>query len=503
MKKKLKKVAVVFGIVIASLVTLYVLICSWVNWSGARAWEDARARLEAENVELDFRKLLPEMPPEDQNFARVPLLASLTDFTQDRPTDLSEMFENNGEIIYENPKLRDRVVELKLPEVKDFKKPYLPLWEVAREANMENAPDIRGLLNEFAPEIAEIDAAAELPYAQIKLNVGETFAEHVSTVLPFLQEYREIQKVETLRACRAIEAGDRKEALSALKVSFQLGRASTSHVTLIGYLVGQAHYSNAYSIIWLGMKKNLWEEADLAWIQDELSKLDVLGDLEYSLNFEMSSFQIGAADFMKSVSVGDSRHLVKLVGTLEGGNSSSSLGMLALITPTGIWDHNKAFGVNVMLDHSILPVRNRTLPDPDGVEKAFEKRGPYNFLAGITLPASSNLVKRGFYGEVAGDLAETACALERYQLKNGDYPEKLEALVPEFIAKVPDDLLEKGQPLKYNKLDGAARYQLYSVGENGTDEGGRVAVKAGKPPRQDREQGDWVWSYVLDSIRKK
>ena len=63
-----------------------------------------------------------------------------------------------------------------------------------------------------------------------------------------------------------------------------------------------------------------------------------------------------------------------------------------------------------------------------------------------------------------------ACGLERYRLAHGQYPETLEALVPQFAEKLPHDIIG-GQPLKYHRTaDG--QFVLYSVGWNEKDDGG-------------------------------
>jgi hypothetical protein len=79
--------------------------------------------------------------------------------------------------------------------------------------------------------------------------------------------------------------------------------------------------------------------------------------------------------------------------------------------------------------------------------------------------------------------ARLACALERYRLAQGQYPETLDALTPRFIERLPHDLIG-GQPLKYQRLD-TTRYRLYSIGWNEKDDGGL--------PGPSREDGDWVW----------
>ncbi len=63
-----------------------------------------------------------------------------------------------------------------------------------------------------------------------------------------------------------------------------------------------------------------------------------------------------------------------------------------------------------------------------------------------------------------------AIALKRCQLRHGEPPSSLEALVPEFLAVVPYDYMS-AKPLRYRlKPDG--NYVLYSVGLDGKDDGG-------------------------------
>ena len=115
----------------------------------------------------------------------------------------------------------------------------------------------------------------------------------------------------------------------------------------------------------------------------------------------------------------------------------------------------------------------------------------YTVQARMLAPAIAPVVKKVAFAQSEIDLARIACALERYRLAHGDYPESLDALEPQFIAQVPHDIIN-GQPLHY-RLQPDGLFILYSVGWNETDDGGQVALtKAG---RVDREQGDLVWQY--------
>jgi len=109
----------------------------------------------------------------------------------------------------------------------------------------------------------------------------------------------------------------------------------------------------------------------------------------------------------------------------------------------------------------------------------------------MLVPALSRSAERFAYGQTAADLARVACAVERYRLANGQFPETLEALGPKHIEKLPHDLIN-GQPLKYRRTDNG-QFVLYSVGWNETDDGGKVEVT--KSGGTDINKGDWVWRY--------
>ena len=62
-----------------------------------------------------------------------------------------------------------------------------------------------------------------------------------------------------------------------------------------------------------------------------------------------------------------------------------------------------------------------------------------------------------------------AMALVGFHAERGRYPDRIEELVPDFLAEVPRDLFD-GQPLRYRRQ--GAHYLLYSVHVNRRDDGG-------------------------------
>ncbi len=73
-----------------------------------------------------------------------------------------------------------------------------------------------------------------------------------------------------------------------------------------------------------------------------------------------------------------------------------------------------------------------------------------------------------------------AVAAERYRLEHGAWPESLDRLAPELLTEVPADPFD-GRPLRYRRF--AEGVVIYSVGENGKDDGGQVRPEEFTQPK--------------------
>ena len=67
-------------------------------------------------------------------------------------------------------------------------------------------------------------------------------------------------------------------------------------------------------------------------------------------------------------------------------------------------------------------------------------------------------------------LADTALALAIYRINEGEYPERIETLVPGYVRQLPRDGFSDA-PLRYTRTP--TGYRLWSIGFNRKDEGGR------------------------------
>jgi hypothetical protein len=92
-----------------------------------------------------------------------------------------------------------------------------------------------------------------------------------------------------------------------------------------------------------------------------------------------------------------------------------------------------------------------------------------DILLGLTMPAIRKVQQSADRAEQEQANRYVAFALATYRADRGHYPAKLDELAPAYLAVVPGDLFT-GQGLAYQPSEGG--YLLYSLGENGKDDGG-------------------------------
>ena len=116
----------------------------------------------------------------------------------------------------------------------------------------------------------------------------------------------------------------------------------------------------------------------------------------------------------------------------------------------------------------------------------------YNILASIFISGLSKVALKTGRSQTGVDHALIACRLELHKLKSGEYPEQLANLE----TAAPNDTYS-GKPYVY-KPDSNGRYQLYGLGWNEKDDGGKTVLKKNQKgeSEMDWEKGDLVWSYL-------
>ena len=106
------------------------------------------------------------------------------------------------------------------------------------------------------------------------------------------------------------------------------------------------------------------------------------------------------------------------------------------------------------------------------VAKSIEAKSSGSWQYWVTDLFLSTMAKApagAFRFQAHNEMTITAIALKRYHLRHGKYPQTLDQLVPEFLKTHPVDWMD-GQKLRYRPED--ASFVLWSVGDNGIDDGG-------------------------------
>ena len=486
-------------LVLASLITLIALFYAVEGLRGMRVWRKTKADLEAKGEHFDWKSLAPPAVPDAENFAMTPLLAPLLDYVRD-PQAKPGMAQ---------PEPRDRVAHNRLTNLKftGDNPPSQGIWRLGQPVDLAawqahyraltNFPtasvagppgaDVLLALGKFDPEMNELRTAARRPHSQFHVHYEDNFA----ALLPHLTVLRRFSQIAVLQANARLSLGQTEAALDNLRLAFRLADSIAAEPVLVSGLVQIAILELALQPVWEGLARRQWSDAQLIALEKQLSAVDMLAGYPRAIRGEQA-FGIKGIDFI--------RDNPRMAGALLDDVGPEHSATLMTFAPSGWLEQNKAFIVHLHQEFS-LPVidlekrlfRFDVYQRAKEYEPKIKTAHPYRVLGGMLFPAVLNVAEKYAQSQAALDLARVACALERHRLKHGAFPETTTALVPEFLPKLPHDLMS-GTALKYRRTaDG--KFILYSVGLNETDDGGEVVLGTGKPARPDFKRGDWVWSY--------
>ena len=266
------------------------------------------------------------------------------------------------------------------------------------------------------------------------------------------------------------------------------GKPAGNAPTLVEAMIDVAITGLYTSIVQDGLARHAWREPELAAIQQQLEEVNFIPLLNRSFNAERAAT-------CRTFEVTSRSELVKLFGfrgqvQFWWDRIKDPTYLLITFAPRGWIYQNMCVGApreQMLLEALDVPnnqVLSSKLDDiASQLSPAFKHSSPYSFLAAAALPNFVKATQTMARNQTLANEAYIACGLERYRLAHGQYPETLDALVPQFVANLPHDIIG-GQPLKYHRTaDG--RFVLYSVGWNEKDDGG--------VPGKTVTEGDWVW----------
>jgi hypothetical protein len=505
---------------IAVVVTVMFLARAIEGFRAARAWQETEARLKQRGEQLTFDDLVGPRAPDDQNFARHPLMAGIlnheeTTNAKGRPTHRwtgqRKLAELKDALRFPDPPTDGPKAGKRLrrtgPDLEALagvlksgtNRAKRTLYEGGRTEPRETndlfhlpippaaMPAPQAVLYAFEGRRAILDQvteAARRPHAHYDIR----YADGPNAILPHLALHKSMAVQLRTRAAARVAAGDTAGAAEDIDTMFRLAELTGEDPTLIGYLVRVAIQNIASGAFWDGTSQHAWSEAQLVAFQRRFAALKQRDALVQAFRGERL-FGKTTFELMRQ-----GRLDPEMLGAMDSGRD----GFIGAVMPKAWLLQNQAYHSRVM--DQIVDALQHSDPERgigakgsawekeriDGwlVDTTRQRYHPYRIFTHMLLPALAQVHAKADRSLTTARLAMAVAALERHRLANGGYPKTLADLVPRFLPAVPIDPMD-GQPLRY-RLNADGSFTLYGVGPNHADDNGVFESKQG-------HDLDWVW----------
>jgi hypothetical protein len=328
------------------------------------------------------------------------------------------------------------------------------------------------------------------------------------TMSPFVTMRSAAQSLadDTVVALHARELDRAQDDIQAL---IQLAQFNREDLTLVSQMIRVAIAGLGLAVTWEALQEKGWSKDSLAALQNDWEAVNLEDALATGL---IGQRALGEAFFASVRSVGPSERAKFLKsGFKSAWKSKSFKDYMDQLLPALLWngEADELFFLKYhqeCLDAIRQSKRGLPWPELKARFKAFdtamsEPLAKYRYrFSNLAIPNSRRAAKACVQNETQRRLTVTAIAIERYTLRNGHPPPDLDALVPQFLSTVPIDLMS-AKPLRY-KLNPNDSFVLYSVGEDGRDDGGDPNP-ASATNKFDLWSGkDAVWPTAVFETRK-
>jgi len=492
----------------------------FVDQSGKAEWREVQERLRAKGEATTIEELnlrTRDEVPDEENFCTIPWLMANEDGTESAAMkELAAQLSFVAGSAYE-PRLIVRALgkpafgfpgnistlaetlKLALEE-----KAIEPDQTMLAEARDDHAAQVLALLNGATEFWGAAEEARLRPHAiwlptfrEMAQNRTETLLE---IRLPGGPEATMLFRALSIRTVAAAHAGDIETALRSLEVSQRLWEAYSHEPTMLATVVTHAAFANTIDSV----TECLWTEefqtddAALKRLALIFTKWDMMAMVSRTVRGEL----IVHCDMIESNA--DRRGEMLAAVFLTRTKYSSPVPEFLYLAPRGWFAANAALSAD-RFDRTLLDgIRRADFPiffqgvsqlDTELRSQSVPQRFNRCFSA-LNLPIYVTVLQTVGYVEAMRRQILIACALYRYRLaKNGMFPSTLDELVPEFLDEVLVDPVD-GAPMRYSKTNDGSFF-LYSVGMDGSDNGGKLNLD---PDRQERTRvqrqryvGDWPW----------
>jgi hypothetical protein len=348
------------------------------------------------------------------------------------------------------------------------------------ERNVSNVANLRNILN-----MSVLDF--NLDYSQSNHLVTMLFSElsylKRGAILPAITEEQ------------ALYSKDYAEARKDLFAATDLVRLYTNEPLMISGLVRAADLQIAVAGTWEGLQSIDWTDSQLAEFQEKWQAIDFFEICESALRMERAWAVAAIAEARQTNYAGVPTSFGN--AALGGSASSGNKGVLGTTWDKinvfydryprfwmwkSSWSYDEELCYLQMMEvalascrmadttGALVPAINHFNQEASNICQLHPDGTNHFLFEDPTGQSYGRYILKLGQAETACRLTVTAIALKRYHLQHSAYPASLNELVPAFLPAVPVDFMD-GKPLRY-KLRPDGDFLLYSVGEDGIDDGG-------------------------------
>jgi hypothetical protein len=330
---------------------------------------------------------------------------------------------------------------------------------------------LRAAMARAKPALDEAVPIAEMPLGRFPMSTD--FVTWMNRDLQYLQSTRSVVNLLLQDAALHAQEERPREALRNARAAFNVGQAIGDEPGLISLLVRLActnvAVTNMERILAQTQPGDLDLQSAQRLVERELAGLAFLQAMRGERAYQHEMFQTLKDPMEISKLSGrppgwfDEFELWVSRGSLRNGQARSLEHLTALIKAAELPTHERREEFS-RLERAVMQETQAGSSNP----------GTMLFL--LAAPAYGKCTDAFHRNQALLSSAAAALAAERYRLKHGRWPETLDALVPEFLTRVPDDPYATGRRLRIAKLpDGIA---IYSVGTDLNDDGGKIVRPA-------------------------
>jgi hypothetical protein len=343
--------------------------------------------------------------------------------------------------------------------------------------------------DQYVPAFNDIREALKRPYAILPGDYSQPY----EMPIPNFVVMRALAQTLAQRAQCYLLLGEPDKALHELTLIPEVCRIlekppTGQPETLLEAMINVAITGLYMEVVQQGFQRHAWQEPQLAALQEQLAQINLPP-------YVFEAFREEPARASRDAEI---IPLQRWFSLTPKGTTSWPTKVMVWLMPHGWVYQNIIIVIQLeqLAGSGFDPASGIVSPETfdrnmKKMQTTLEHHSPYHLLADIAIPNYSKAWQTTAYDQTIVNEAQIACALERYHLAHGEYPETLDALVPQFLATIPHDLIGD-QPLHYRRTDDG-KFLLYSVGWNGTDDGGEDPPHNQYGVPTDFTKGDWIW----------